>query len=67
MALFHMAFKAARIVYQDHAGSTKIKTAQIILTKNGKLFALTSFAKLKKFKKSNKKFFAPAFKSFKML
>lgn len=62
-----LPYKAARIVYKGHSGSTKIKTAQVILVKNKKLYILTGFAKLKKFKESNIRYFAPAFKSFRVL
>lgn len=62
-----LPYKAARIIYQGHSGNTKIKAAQIILVKSKKLYALTGFAKIKKFKKANKKYFAPAFKSFRVL
>jgi len=62
-----LPYKAARIVYQGNSGSTKIKTAQIMLIKKKKLYVLTGFAKLKKFKTSNTKYFAPAFESFRLL
>ncbi len=62
-----LPYKASRIVYKGKSNSTDIQAAQILLIKNKKLYAITGFAKLKKFKTSNTKYFAPAFKSFRLL
>ncbi|MFA6295965.1 MAG: hypothetical protein WC663_01285 [Patescibacteria group bacterium] len=62
-----LPYKAAKVIYKGHSGNTKIKTAQIIIIKNKKLYLLTGFAKLKKFDESNTKYFAPVFQSFRLL
>lgn len=62
-----LPYKSSRIVYKGHSGNTKIKANQVLIVQKKQIYVLTGFAKTKKYKKSNSKYFLPAFKSFRLL